>query len=365
MNKVDTLIFDLDGTLLDTIEDVKHSVNHVLKIHGYQTYETSDYLKFIGRGSKYLISQAINDADPALIDKIYDEYLLYYLDNSVTNTSAYRYIKQGLKKACICGYKIFVFTNKPEDLAKKIVSIIFSDIKFTGIISSCKRFKPKPDNEGLTHLLNENGLNPENVMYFGDSDYDMIVSKSCNIPYRIGCAYGYQDEKRLNESGATHICHSSKEAIDLIFKYGNNKGIVFMIITILVNITLALTSFFLAYTSSGSYAFKIVLYIFFSFCIFYTIVDSSLFFTNTFCQSILTYFASISFMVAFLLSSYLFIPTSSHSFNITDKIDLVIMIIAILFFIVAIYSLVIMIKNKIKIYHLKHVRPRKKINNGI
>lgn len=224
-NKVKAVIFDLDGTIIDTLSDIAASINTVLNRHSLKTYEVEEYKSFIGHGSRHLIKCAFKTEDEELLDQYYQEYLDCYLNNISLRSEAYPLIESSLKKLSIFGYKLYVLTNKPESATAVLLKKVFPTIKFNRIISPSDSIPPKPDLTGLQKLIEEERLDPGALIYFGDSDVDMEVAKKAGIPHRIGCLYGYQDEKRLLEGGATKIINRSKDLIFAVLDVGKTKGL--------------------------------------------------------------------------------------------------------------------------------------------
>lgn len=223
--KAEAVIFDLDGTIIDTLKDIAASINTVLARHSLKTYQVEEYKKFIGRGSKHLVSQAFQTDDEEEIKKYYDEYLECYLKNIALRSNPYPTLHSSLKKLSIFGYKLYVLTNKPTTAAQQILKKVLPDVHFTKIITPSETIPPKPDATGLKKLIKEERLDPNAIVYFGDSDVDMQVAKEVGIPNRIGCLYGYQDEKRLKEGGATKILTSSKDLLNTVLSIGKTKGL--------------------------------------------------------------------------------------------------------------------------------------------
>ncbi|HBD05892.1 MAG TPA: hypothetical protein DCY93_00580, partial [Firmicutes bacterium] len=347
VHNVDTLIFDLDGTLLDTLSDLANAVNHTLIAHGKEPYELEEYKNFIGRGSKQLLKSAFNTDDDKFIEDIYNEYLEYYKAHVKDKTKAYRGIKSALTNFYNLGYHLFVLTNKPQELADKLMKSFFPSVKFDAIISSASRFKPKPDPESLLYILTTYKIDPKDAIFFGDSNYDMEIAKKCNIPYRAGCLYGYQNEEALVSSGATKILKNGYEISRYVFSLGITSGLSTLIVFDVSSLAIALSSVFLGATTEGSLA-KVTYFGLFSFTMLFILISNVLILTHRYYLRANSCYFFLSAQLSSLAFSYLFIPNSTHTFSFNNKIDLAIFITAIILSFVALLALVFDLKSLIK-----------------
>lgn len=163
------IIFDLDGTLLNTIEDISDSMNAVLEEFGYNTHNYEEYKLKIGSGLKNLtINSLDNNVNEEEIEKIYNRLVEVYSKNYMNKSKEYNGIKEMLLELQNENIKIGIFSNKKEEYTLKIAESIFSYIDFTIVLGQVEDRNIKPDTEGIDIILNEMGLDKSDVAYVGD-----------------------------------------------------------------------------------------------------------------------------------------------------------------------------------------------------
>lgn len=212
---IDTLVFDLDGTLVNTLPDLTIGVNYSLKLNNFKTHSQEEIRSFLGNGSRVLISKAIGqDVSAETFQKVFDNYLDYYLKNVDVESFEYEGIGEVLKIFKSKGYKLFVLTNKPDDAAKRLCKSLFGDI-FDCVLGNSKSIPTKPDLTGFNYLKKRFNLKGDNICYFGDSDVDMITSRKANCALTVACAYGYRDVEELKRYKPDFVIDSPKDILDL------------------------------------------------------------------------------------------------------------------------------------------------------
>ncbi len=215
--KYNTIILDLDGTLLNTLEDIADSTNFALRECGFPERTLEEVNSFIGNGTNHLISKAV----PSNISKVQLEecvqiYRNHYSANSDNKTSPYKGITSMLEKLKNKNYKLGVASNKFDSAVKVLCKKYFSDYLEVAIGESplVKR-KPAPDT--LLAAIKELDSNKEECIYVGDSDVDVKTAHNLGIPC-IGVSWGFRGRKVLQEEGADYIIDSPDE----IFKVLDN-----------------------------------------------------------------------------------------------------------------------------------------------
>lgn len=190
-------IFDLDGTLADTLPDLAGAVNVSLKSNGFPAREETEFYSFIGNGSKVLIQKALGrEVDEKTFQKVFKDYLDYYLAHVAIKTKPFPGMVATLSELKNRGGRLFVLTNKPEAAAKELISCLFGDL-FEAVIGNSGKTPTKPDPAGMNSLLAAFGLSPAQASYFGDSDVDMILADRVGIERKIAVAYGYRPLEEL------------------------------------------------------------------------------------------------------------------------------------------------------------------------
>lgn len=211
------IIFDLDGTLLDTIHDLASATNLVLTQYGYPTHETSAYRYFIGKGVDNLIKCALPEATrtPDMIATIKEEQLRYYNQHMDCLTCAFSGIAQTLTKLNQQGIALAVATNKPHLFAVALMTRFFPSIPFISILGQTDGFPKKPNPAVVNRIISDFGCNKDEVLYCGDSDVDMVTAKNAGV-VGIGVLWGYRSKEELETSGAAHLIDRPEELFDII-----------------------------------------------------------------------------------------------------------------------------------------------------
>lgn len=212
---IDTVIFDLDGTLLDTLEDLTDSVNYMLRHNNMPERSIDEIRSFIGNGVPTLIRKSVTaDTDNEQIEKCIKEMRAYYKEHSRVKTGPYDGIQELLQELKANNIKTAVVTNKLEAVAQDLCSDIFGDV-FTCVIgdNGINKRKPAPDNVFRTMKI-LNSVN-DSTLYVGDSDVDMITAKNAGLK-SVGVTWGFRDCDTLMESGAKYIINTPSELMNII-----------------------------------------------------------------------------------------------------------------------------------------------------
>lgn len=200
------IIFDLDGTLLDTIQDLADSCNQALLAEKATTYPVEDYKYFVGKGMDNLISTVIEkgELDPLLFDQIKANYIKEYAKRKNNKTKIYDGIMEVLEKLKDKNISLNILSNKPHFQTEKVVEYYFKDFKFDQIYGHKPEFKIKPNPESAKDLIKKIGLKPEDVLYIGDTNVDILTAKNANFT-SVGVLWGFRKKAELLEAGADYI----------------------------------------------------------------------------------------------------------------------------------------------------------------
>lgn len=204
----DTVIFDLDGTLLYTLEDLHKSVNFALTNHGFPSRTIDEIRDFVGNGVKKLMERAIPDGEnnPAF-EQCLSEFKDYYGKTMTDNVKPYDGILALLDKLNAQGIKCAVVSNK-YDLAVKQLCKKYFDSKVLTAIGESENIRKKPAPDSVLKVIKE--LQAKNPVYVGDSEVDIQTAKNAKIPC-ISVAWGYKDIEFLIKNGAEVIVNSADE----------------------------------------------------------------------------------------------------------------------------------------------------------
>lgn len=211
---IKAILFDLDGTLLDTLEDLTDSVNYILHKHGMPERTLDEIRSFIGNGVPTLIARSVPcDTDSETVKICIDGMMKYYKDHADIKTKPYDGIMELLDNLKKQNIMIAVVTNKAEEAAKILCKAKFGDVLDLVIGDNGKdKLKPAPDN--VFRALNDLNLEKEDVLYVGDSDVDMITAKNAQLE-SVGVTWGFRDEDVLRKNGADHIINAPLELLNL------------------------------------------------------------------------------------------------------------------------------------------------------
>ncbi|MDF9409614.1 MAG: Phosphoglycolate phosphatase [Pelotomaculum sp. PtaB.Bin013] len=215
--KFEGVIFDLDGTLVDSLEDIADSMNSVLQGCGFPSHDLRSYKRFIGNGIKNLVSEALPETfrTEELIDKCYNFMVEKYRYNFVNKTRPYDGIAEMLTELTARKIILTVFSNKADELTKKVVKALLPSWKFEAIIGSSNDIPRKPNPFGALLISRQLSIAPENLIYVGDSDLDMQTANSAGM-YAVGALWGYRTKEELVSNGAQYLLYRPLDLIKLL-----------------------------------------------------------------------------------------------------------------------------------------------------
>lgn len=198
MSKIKCAVFDLDGTLVNTIDDLANACNILMEKYGYDAkWSIDDYKRFVGNGAKKLVARAFgNTLDENTLDERYREFKIIYDRIKLDNAHAYDGIKEQLDIIKAMGVKLCVVTNKPDVAAHGMVENIFGKDYFDYIIGGIDGVPTKPDPTTTFKALSAVGCKPSDAIFFGDSEVDMKTAKNANIE-AVGCSWGFRSFETL------------------------------------------------------------------------------------------------------------------------------------------------------------------------
>ena len=202
MKKIKAVIFDMDGTIMNTLEDLKDSTNYVLSSHGYENKTLDQIREYVGNGIRKLIARAVPEGtDEATIDICFKEMKEYYAEHSLIKTAPYEGIKKTIIKLKEAGIKIAIVTNKVQPTAEFITAKFFGDdVELVVGDNGDKKLKPEAD--GILYALKILGCTKEEAIYIGDSEVDVATAQNAGIDF-IGVLWGFRSKKILETNGAT------------------------------------------------------------------------------------------------------------------------------------------------------------------
>ncbi|MDE5833695.1 MAG: HAD family hydrolase [Desulfovibrio sp.] len=209
------LIFDLDGTLLNTLGDIGKACNHTLAKNGYPVHEIPAYRKMVGSGFEKLIERALGFR-PENLAALVGETRSYYREHMTEDTAPYPEMTEALITLRDKGVKLAVLSNKPDELSKILIAKYFPEIKFEAVVGAIEDIPLKPDPSSLEKLLAQMNLPRDEAAYCGDSDVDMLTAKNAGVA-GIGAGWGFRGADELVRAGAARVCTSPRELLLLAY----------------------------------------------------------------------------------------------------------------------------------------------------
>lgn len=210
------VIFDLDGTLVDSLEDLADAMNKVLEKLNFPTHSYDDYQFFIGNGLRNLVSKSLPTThnDDNQIDSCYDMMIEIYNKACTNKTKPYTGIVELLDQLTSHNIKLGVFSNKAEDLTKLVVATLFPNY-FEAVVGFTTDALKKPNPNKAIEISKSMGLKIEDMIFIGDSDIDMETATNANI-YAVGVLWGYRSKEDLLASGAKYILTHPSDLIAIL-----------------------------------------------------------------------------------------------------------------------------------------------------
>jgi len=211
--KYKTIIFDLDGTLLNTLEDLKDSLNYALEKYNYPTHTLEEVKFFVGSGIKVMIERAL-PSNVTNFNDVYDAFLKHYEINKANKTAPYIGSLETIKTLSEMGIKMAIVSNKYQKGVEEICKPLFG--KYIQVmVGEQPGINKKPSKDMVMIAIKQLHSCLDESIYVGDSDIDVLTAKNANIPC-IGATWGFRGEKLLKEYGATYIAQNFSDIIEII-----------------------------------------------------------------------------------------------------------------------------------------------------
>lgn len=210
-------IFDLDGTLLDTIGDLAASCDAVMQMNGLPQHTTDEYRQMVGRGILRLVEAAIPEPlrSPEYVEKVRQDFVVYYLEHIDHYTRPYDGIPELVDALAERGVKIAVASNKFQAGTERLIRSFFPDVEFVAVLGQRVGVPLKPDPQIDLEIIDAAGVEPSETLHIGDSGVDMQTAKAAGVR-AVGVTWGFRSRDELVESGADVIVDSPKQILDLI-----------------------------------------------------------------------------------------------------------------------------------------------------
>lgn len=210
------VIFDLDGTLLNTLEDLSDSVNLVLDMYEYPQHTLEEYRLIIGNGAKNLMEKSLpQGVSPELVDEALSIYKNTYREHFADKTRPYEGICDMLTELNKCKIKISVCSNKHNDAVVSLVNLLLPKDVFVCIQGDCDGIPRKPDPTSSFDMARKMGVSPKETVYVGDSMVDMLTAKNAGM-LPVGVLWGFRGKEELVDNGASVLLENPSELMQKV-----------------------------------------------------------------------------------------------------------------------------------------------------
>lgn len=210
------VVFDLDGTLADTLADLANAMNFALARQNLPTYPVDDYRHFVGNGVDNLIRVTMGNAfTPEGAERTKADFKAYYAEHCKDCTVAYDGLEQMLDRLAATGIATAVISNKPNQFVPEILSALYPRHTFLSAWGQQDKFPRKPSPESLEALIKQSGFQKSDTLYVGDSNVDVMFAHNAGVRV-CGVSWGFRGAQELREAGADDIVDSAEELYLLV-----------------------------------------------------------------------------------------------------------------------------------------------------
>jgi phosphoglycolate phosphatase len=217
--RYDLVIFDLDGTLLNTIGDLAASVDYVMRSRNLPEHSDAEYRQMVGGGIKRLVERALPAslaANEAYVEECVAQFRRYYVENIDRHTHPYDGMPALLHRLQRCGVKVAVASNKFQHGTERLVAKFFSDIEFVAIEGNREGAPLKPDPQIVRNIMAIADVSAERTIMVGDSGIDIRTAAAAGIA-SVGVAWGFRFAEELYDAGATKVASTISELEEILF----------------------------------------------------------------------------------------------------------------------------------------------------
>ena len=209
--KTKYILFDLDGTLMNTLADLRNSINPILETYGFPLLNDEEVKTKLGHGFQNAIRSILpEESRDELFEEALNMFIYYYDMNYFMESKPYPGIPELLKELHENGHRLAVYSNKAEHYTKKLIAMHFKDIPFDEVWGAVDEYPIKPDPKRGEELIAAKGLDRDNMYMVGDSGTDRQAAANLGI-HSVLVTWGYRSEEKLLESGPEYLAHDVSE----------------------------------------------------------------------------------------------------------------------------------------------------------
>ncbi len=209
------VLFDLDGTLADTLDDIADAVNHALAAHGLPTHPREEYKALVGEGVDRLVEKAVPAGRADLHDSVYGEVRDFYLEHMLDRTVPYDGVPEMLDRIAGRGIPMAVLSNKPAPATKRIVAELFGRWEFAAVVGQTPGEPHKPDPGSALRIAAALGAVPADCLYLGDTSTDMETAVAAGM-FPVGALWGFRGAEELLAHGARALIERPLDLLPLV-----------------------------------------------------------------------------------------------------------------------------------------------------
>lgn len=215
ISKLELIIFDLDGTLVNSVPDLTDAINYVLNLEGDEMFGTDDVQKMVGSGMRVLVEEASKKVGSnASIDELLVDFKERYNQNMIVKTKPYQQVEETLQQ--LSGFRKAVLSNKLDAFTKRVIAGVGLEENFELVLgANTDIYKSKPSAEGIQYILKTLDVKPEHAMIIGDSTHDIHAGKHAGIG-TCSVTYGYRSEELLRKENPDFVIDNLSELLAIV-----------------------------------------------------------------------------------------------------------------------------------------------------
>ncbi len=214
MTNTRAVIFDLDGTLADTLDDIANAMNHVLVELGFPTATADEHRAGVGWGVRHLVKHALPGSDEALVDEATARFRRYYTDHLIVDTRPYPGIAELLDR--LQGrYTLAVLSNKPQAMTAAMIEEVFARWQFADVVGAREGVPRKPDPTSALALAQRLDVSPRDCVFVGDTDVDIQTATAAGMT-PVGVGWGFRDGAELVAAGASALLSEPLQLLEVL-----------------------------------------------------------------------------------------------------------------------------------------------------